>query len=788
MSMTPPSPVARRAGPHRRRRALVPVIILAGVLAAAGHVNAQAPTGRIVGRVIEDETGSPLEGARVYIEGTVRGGVTDARGEFRIERIPVGERVLVIEYIGRRTERRAFSVRADDEVRLEVRLVGQPLVISEVVISTTREAESIQRTPVSVGVVSGEELRRSRPTHPSDIMGKVPGVWVNVTGGEGHMTAIRQPLTTDPVYLYLEDGVPTRSTGFFNHNALYEVNVPQAERIEVVKGPSSALYGSDAIGGVVNVETRPAIASRGFEATVEGGEHGWARILGTYAFTAGDHGVRADLNLTRTDGWRDGTAYDRQSATVRWDRALAGGSSLKTVLALSRIDQKTAGSSRLPEPAYRESPTRNLTPISFRDVAAARLSVAYERLGERSLLNVTPYVRANTMEILPNWSLTYDPAVWETGHRSLGVLVRYRQSFTRWDARLIAGVDVDWSPGEHAEWAIDPVREDGVFTEYTMGDRIYDYDVTFFGVSPYLHIEASPVERLRVTAGFRFDRLGYDYENRLGELQTGPHRRPASTRVHYAELSPKLGATFELGRGASLFAAYSQGFRAPSEGQLFRQGPALNTVDLLPVEATNYEAGLRGTVGTRLRYSVTGYTMTKTNDILTFQRADDNRETQNAGKTLHRGVELGLGGDLGRGLTLETAYSYGRHTYEAWRPDPATDYGGHEMESAPRTIGNTTLSWARGPDGARIAVEWVHLGRYWLNAENTERYAGHDLLGLTASWPVGRGVTVFGRVHNLTDERYAENAGWSRFTGREFAPGMPRTFYGGLQVAWGGGS
>src|SRR5690606_35042287 len=335
----------------------------------------------------------------------------------------------------------------------------------------------------------------------------------------------RQPLTTDPVYLYLEDGVPTRSTGFFNHNALYEVNVPQAERIEVVKGPSSALYGSDAIGGVVNVETRPAIASRGFEATVEGGEHGWARILGTYAFTAGDHGVRADLNLTRTDGWRDGTAYDRQSATVRWDRALAGGSSLKTVLALSRIDQKTAGSSRLPEPAYRESPTRNLTPISFRDVAAARLSVAYERLGERSLLNVTPYVRANTMEILPNWSLTYDPAVWETGHRSLGVLVRYRQSFTRWDARLIAGVDVDWSPGEHAEWAIDPVREDGVFTEYTMGDRIYDYDVTFFGVSPYLHSEASPVERLRVTAGFRFDRLGYDYENRLGELQSGPHRR-----------------------------------------------------------------------------------------------------------------------------------------------------------------------------------------------------------------------------------------------------------------------
>ena len=87
-------------------------------------------------------------------------------------------------------------------------------------------------------MVSGPEIRELKASHPADLLGQVPGVWVNVTGsGEGHMTAIRQPLTTNPVYLYLEDGVPTRSTGFFNHNALYEINVPQAERIEVLKGP-----------------------------------------------------------------------------------------------------------------------------------------------------------------------------------------------------------------------------------------------------------------------------------------------------------------------------------------------------------------------------------------------------------------------------------------------------------------------------------------------------------------------------------------------------------------------
>jgi outer membrane receptor protein involved in Fe transport len=88
-----------------------------------------------------------------------------------------------------------------------------------------------------------------------EIMGSARGR-VNVTGGEGHQTAIRQPLTTSPVYLYLEDGIPTRSTGFFNHNGLYEVNLPMAGGIEINKGPGSALYGSDAIGGVVNVLTR----------------------------------------------------------------------------------------------------------------------------------------------------------------------------------------------------------------------------------------------------------------------------------------------------------------------------------------------------------------------------------------------------------------------------------------------------------------------------------------------------------------------------------------------------
>src|SRR5205085_10393336 len=102
--------------------------------------------------------------------------------------------------------------------------------------------------------------------------------------------------STKPTYLYLEDGIPTRATGFFNHNALYEVNIPQSGGVEVLKGPGTALYGSDAIGGVVNVLTRPAPPSPSVEISTDAGGYGYGRALLTGGFTRGRDGVRVDAN------------------------------------------------------------------------------------------------------------------------------------------------------------------------------------------------------------------------------------------------------------------------------------------------------------------------------------------------------------------------------------------------------------------------------------------------------------------------------------------------------------
>lgn len=268
----------------------------------------------------------------------------------------------------------------------------------------------------------------------------MPGAAVAITNGEGHTTAIRQPFTTMPVYLFLEDGIPIRATGFFNHNGLYELNVPTAGRLEVIRGPGTALYGSDAVAGVVNVVTAPSAPDRRASISTEGGSAGWLRLLasGSTGHTAWG-GARADLNVSHSDGWRDRTAYDRRSGTARWDLAASDTLSVKAVLSAANVDQDTGANAPLPRDLYESAPTTNLHGIAFREVEALRLSVEVERLGEADLVALTPYFRRNRMVLNGSYNLSFDPRIETSENLSFGMLARWRHDFETWRSRLVAG-------------------------------------------------------------------------------------------------------------------------------------------------------------------------------------------------------------------------------------------------------------------------------------------------------------------------------------------------------------
>ncbi len=668
--------------------------------------------------------------------------------------------------------------------------------LEEISVTGTREDTLKTEIAETNNSLDEQEINEVKPAHPSELLNRIPGVHVNVTGGEGHMLSIRQPITTKPVYLYLENGIPTRSTGFFNHNALYETNIPQAQSVEVTKGPSTALYGSDAIGAVINVTTRRAPMEPEAEVGLEGGANGWGRLLLSGGNTWDDDGLRGDLNVTHTDGWRDQTDYDRIAGTARWDTILGNGASLESVLSGSDIDQQTAGSSRLSEDDYKHDPTKNYYGISYRKVSALRLSSAYEQEVGNSLFSITPYFRDNEMEYMPNWSFSYDPAIKKTENQSFGLLLKYRVDLAPYRTRLIVGADYDYSPGSRDEHYIDATKNsEGIYDAYTLGEQTYDYDVTYTGISPYFHIESSPMDKLRLTAGLRYDSVEYDYDNNMssGTFKYRPSsmrfpmtiNRPEDATVSFSHWTPKLGATYQFTNNLNGFVSYRNAFRVPSEGQIFRPGSSEASLDLDPVEVDSYEIGIRGRLGSRFNYEASYYYMDKSNDLVTYEDPiTSDRYTTNAGETLHKGLEIGANYQFNKQWLLAMSYSYSKQTYEKWL-EKGTDYSGNELKSAPKNLANVTLNYRPALfNGGRIELEWSHMGSYWMDDANTQKYSGHDLLNLRINHFINMGnkkkLELYARLMNVTDERYATAASFNSYRGSEYAPGMERSLYAGL--------
>lgn len=761
------------------------VMLFAGI-ALPATVHAQ---GTVAGTVTATRDNAPVGDVTLLVVGQRRGAMSDAEGRYRIVGVPAGAHRIVAQRVGFAPDTLAATITEGASVALDFKLKEAAVVVAPVVVAATREIQDRNEGSVTVDALSGEDIRVTRAGHPAEIMNKLAGVHMSQLSGEGHSMAIRMPISTSPWYLYLEDGIPTRATGFFNHNALYEVNMPQSAGVEVIKGPGTALYGSDAIGGIVNSLTRAAPKTASLEASVEGGAYGYRRLLTSGGNTWGRNGIRADLNVTHSDNWKQEAAFDRVSGTLRWDFEGPNGWTAKTVLTGSKIDQQDVPA--VSEPIFDTAMTINLAPIAYRRVRALRLSTAIEKQSGASLFSFTPFGRINDMGLLPSWQLSYDPQTWETKNNSLGFLARWRRDVTPMNGQIILGADADYSPGSFfAQRAVltrtGPYR---AYTAYSSGEVHYDYDVTYKQMSPYIQTQWNPTSRLRIDAGVRADFSAFDYDTRLAPLDTGAHRRPASTSVSYSHFSPKVGASYDVSQQFNVFASYRNGFRTPSQGQLFQQNSARNTVGLIPVKVNSYEVGARGQIGRRFVYQVSAYDMTMTDDILTFVTVSNTREATNAGSSRHRGIEISTGAALTMDLRLDVAYSNSTHRYVDWTPSASTtapvSYSGKNQEMAPRDLSNVSLTWRpRVLNNGRIVLEWSHLGKYAEDPANTKYYNGYQLVNLNANANLTDRLEIFGRVINAANRRFAELVTYDAFQKDQFTPGAPRSAFAGIKVTY----
>ena len=676
-------------------------------------------------------------------------------------------------------------------------------LLETMTVTGIRESARLADTAASIGILDQDELKALNATHAADVLNRIPGVYIAQLGstGQGVAAAIRQPISYGPVYLYLENGVPTRSPAFFNHNALYEINVAQADSIEVTKGPGSALYGSDAIGGVINVISNAPIEVDAVSLGIEGGDFSWRRVQLDASGVGSDHAVSVRSDWVESDGWRENTAFDRQSLTLVWQTEIAG-FDVNTVYSGGAINMKTGGSGLTFED-YKSSPEKAGNLVGYRDVSAHRISSAWEKSFTSSHLSITPYFRQNDLEYVATWALntgrekfipwlgrsqldSSNAHINESGHSSAGLQLKYKKDLPEFgelsDAFWIVGLDYDYSRGFTEQTYIERTDQDlgDYWLEYRKAGLLYDYEVDFIALSPYVHVETGIGDRWRLSAGLRYDKIEYDYKNNLGiDLNSRTHKRPADTQVNMDHFSPKIGLIYDVSKSHNAYASYRHAFRIPSSGQLFRSGSTVDSTELDPVTVDSFEVGIRGQLLDNLSYEMSIYQMLKKDDILGFTDETGARRNSNAGETEHRGIELGLGWNLTENLLLQASYTHARHTYKEW-VDRSGDFSGNDMPSAPREFGSVVLAYHPAIlQGGRLEVEWSHRGEQFIDESNELIYEGHDLINFRSSFNFSEHAEIYANLLNMSNERYADTVSkW----GPKYTPGRPRSIFAGVKL------
>jgi len=671
--------------------------------------------------------------------------------------------------------------------------------LDDVVVSGSREATPLSATPSAIGKLDEQTLKDTKATNITQAINQIPGVHMVDLGNEQHSMSIRQPITVNAVYQYLEDGVPIRPVGIFNHNALNEVNLTGAGEVEVVRGPSSSLYGSNAVGGAVNFLTRPPAREPEADLSYQQSSEGYRRIDTGVSGTRDDFGLRLSHYSARLrDSWRQYNEMDKDAVTLRGDYALAPQSLVKLVYTYSYLYTQTPGS--LNETDYQTRPTISYQTFTYRDDLANRLSATLDHeWAGGGLSSLTLYTRSNEHGQNPNYSIrrcTVSPTcptgylgnINENRYTSLGLDARQRLDFDWAGARLIAGLTFDRSPNSYIQDRINVTRDPGtlVYTDYTLSSRDRDYDVLLQNLSVYLQYELSPVKPLRVVFGGRYDTIEYDFTNNMTpSASTGA---PSEVRA-FDHFSPKAGLTYAVTTATSLYANYSQGFTPPEVNSLYAR---LAVPDLRPAVFDNYELGLRSAFdGHHGKLNVALYRLYGKDEIVNYQIAVGDSEPRNAGRTRHTGVELGMTYRLARTWEARLATRFSTHEYLDYDASATLSYDGKTIKGAPENVTDAGIAW-RPLAGLRLGLEVQHVSQYWMNDANTVEYPGHTLAHLRTSYTRGP-WEVWLRLMNLTDKQFAYSASssysgvgaYNPDTQNSYTPGDPRTLWLGVAYHFG---
>lgn len=651
-------------------------------------------------------------------------------------------------------------------------------VLEEVVVRADASIVAASRAAGSATTVPANAVALARANHPSELFVRVPGTWIARGSGQEHLTAIRSGVLTGAgacgEFLMLENGIPIRPAGFCNVNNLFELNTEQAAAVEVLRGPGSALFGGNALHGVVNVVT--ATESRGTAASLEVGPYGYGQMrLGT----GGDR-WRLDALTTQGNGYRDATGYGQHKLTAGGSGAAAGWD-VATSATMTLLNQETGGYVR-GHNAYKSALRRtNPNPEAYRDAWSARVSSVWRRSVAGRELTLTPYWRRSAMAFLQHF-LPGAPLE-RNAQTSGGLLAKVSQ---QGDWRWQAGVLLEGLQASLSERQGQPTTGSAFLVATRPAGTHYDYLVDGTTLAAFFDSAAPLTPSMEWVASARWERSGYRYDNRHLDGNTRDdgtacgfggclYTRPADRRDSYANFAGRLGLNFAVADGHWFYAVAGQGFRPPQTTELYRLQRGQTVAALKSETLRSVEVGARGGAG-RMSYHLAAY-VDRTRNLI-FR--DANGFNVSDGATRSRGLEADLGWSAGR-HTLELVASYALHRYDFSR---AAGRGeriekGNAVDTAPHWLGSARWRWQRGDTQSEF--ELAHVGGHFVDAANTARYGGHTLLNWRGTWRLSAGVQLFARALNLFDTAYADRADYA-FGSYRYFPGLPRQFYLGIEA------
>lgn len=656
----------------------------------------------------------------------------------------------------------------EEEEVIRINVTGE--ILDQPISSPTRGESTLRDVTRPAYVIRREQLQQQGARTVREGLRFIPGVLGDGTVGTDVNSLSGQFIrgSNTSQVLILLDGRPVNALGSGGFD-LSEISTDNVERIEVLPGGGSALYGSDAIGGIINIVTRQPSATPEGSASAKFGSYNFNEQNLQFSGTAEKLGYFLSYNRIQSDGnypfELGGFSGKRENNDTKYDNLTARLTyplSDRTQLSFSAIylpkEQGVPGGIPIANPVFGQGFFNSLTDDNrkYTDQFFSDLSIQSKLGGGDDSTVTTRFYAdwlntrfdsrtafADTLSVGPDGVpiLSRRPqslSRFETRQRSLGVQVQHNWQFSD-NQGVVYGFD-------YRNTQVKNQRQNLVTEAITPG-----YDDTVSQGALFAQYTASPVQPWTLVAGVRQE---------FSSLSNG------------SAFSPTLGTKLKLGESTTLRANYIRNFRLPTLTNLFSPSPTnIGNPDLKPERGNSFDVGIDQSFGDFALLRLTYFNNT-ISDLLAFKRISPpvdgiSGTYQNLGKVRTQGLEAALNLRLADNVFASLGYTLNS-------PKILESSNPGETDKELRFAGADKLNlglWYERPSGWYVGLLMNSLSSYPTNNTNTEFLPGYTTFDLRTQIPISEQLRVSLGVQNLLDQRFQLFSGF---------PDNGRTFEGGL--------